>query len=179
MSTAIQTDLRYPVGNWTAPDEITDATRQQYIADITAAPGLLKGAVTGLSPEQLDTAYRPGGWTVRQVVHHFADSHMNAYCRFKWALTEDAPTIKPYNEADWAELPDSHLPVEISLRLFDALHHRWLALLHAMTREQWARTLRHPERGTIRLDTMLSMYAWHSRHHVAHITELRKRMGWK
>ena len=179
MSTATQPDLRYPVGTWTPPGDISDVMRQHYIADITAAPGALKGAVAGLSVEQLDTPYRPDGWTVRQVVHHVADSHMTAYSRWKLALTEDNPTIKPFDEAAWARLPDSNLPIDGSLRIVDAVHHRWLALLHAMGQEQWTRTFNHPERGVVRLDLMLSLYAWHGRHHVAHITELRKRMGWK
>lgn len=178
MSTAPQQDLRYPVGTWQMPDQVTERTIDGYIGDIRAAAGALRKAVAGLSSDQLDTPYRPGGWSVRQVVHHLADSHMNAYCRWKLALTEQNPTIKPYDEAAWAKLPDSNLDITISLGIFDGVHHRWVALLEQSGKDQFARTLNHPERGVMRLDQMLSLYSWHSRHHVAHITELRKRMGW-
>ena len=144
------------------------------------APKKLRAAVKGLSREQLATPYRDGGWTVQQVVHHLADSHMNAYTRFKLALTEDEPTIKPYNETRWAELSDSKTtPVETSLALMDGLHERWLNLLRGMAPADFARKLKHPERGTMTLDETLGMYAWHGRHHVAHITGLRDRKGWK
>jgi uncharacterized damage-inducible protein DinB len=181
MTTTIQDpDLRYPVGkfNWDAP--ISDADFQLLIASIAETPGALRRAVAGLSPDQLATRYRPGGWTVKQVAHHVPDSHMNAYTRFKLALTEDEPTIKPYNEAAWAELPDSRkVPVDVSLDLLDALHLRWVALLRSMEPADFNRTLRHPEHGRVfTLKQMLGLYAWHGRHHVAHITSLREREGW-
>jgi uncharacterized damage-inducible protein DinB len=135
--------------------------------------------VTGLTPAQLDTPYRDGGWTVRQVAHHVPDSHMNAYLRFKFGLTEDAPAIKTYEEKDWAKTPEVAVtPVDVSLALLDALHLRWVALLRAMTPQQFARTIKHPEWGTPSLDAMLALYAWHGRHHTAHVTTLRERMGW-
>jgi uncharacterized damage-inducible protein DinB len=135
--------------------------------------------VTGLTPAQLDTPYRDGGWTVRQVAHHVPDSHMNAYLRFKFGLTEDAPPIKTYEEKDWARTPEvAATPVDVSLALLDALHGRWVILLRAMTPEQFARTIKHPDMGPTTLDTMLALYAWHGRHHTAHITSLRERMGW-
>jgi uncharacterized damage-inducible protein DinB len=175
-----QVDLRYPVGkfNWEAP--INDADLPMLIAAIAETPGALRGAVRGLSPDQLATHYRPGGWTVKQVVHHVPDSHLNAYTRFKLALTEDEPTIKPYDEAAWAELPDSRkVPIDVSLDLLDALHLRWVALLRSMDPGDFNRTLRHPEHGRIlTLRQMLGLYAWHGRHHVAHITSLKKREGW-
>jgi uncharacterized damage-inducible protein DinB len=175
-----EVDLRYPVGkfNWEAP--INDSDLPMLIATIAETPGLLRGAVRGLSPDQLVTPYRPGGWTVKQVVHHIPDSHLNAYTRFKLALTEDEPTIKPYNEAAWAELPDSRkVPIDVSLDLLDALHLRWVAVLRSMEPADFNRTLRHPEHGRIlTLRQMLGLYAWHGRHHVAHITSLKKREGW-
>lgn len=173
------TDLRYPIGTYTAPASVTAAQRAAWIADIAAAPAALRAAAAGLSPEQLDTPYRPEGWTVRQVVHHVPDSHLNAYTRFKLALTEDEPTIKPYDQARWAELPDSAAPPEVSLALLEALHQRWVALLNAMSPEQFNRRFRHPEHGRIfTLDETLGLYAWHGRHHAAHITALRERRGW-
>jgi uncharacterized damage-inducible protein DinB len=178
MSTAPQQDLRYPVGPWQKPEHVSETMLQGYINDIRAAAGALRKAVGGLSTDQIDTAYRPGGWTVRQVVHHLADSHMNAFCRWKLALTEQNPTIKPYDENAWAKLPDSNLDISPSLAILEGVHHRWMALLQDVGKGQLARTLNHPERGTMRLDTLLSLYSWHSRHHVGHITELRKRMGW-
>ncbi|HYH79858.1 MAG TPA: bacillithiol transferase BstA [Longimicrobium sp.] len=172
-------DLRYPVGKWTRPDDVSVAQRAEWIGEIAAMPAKLHAAVDGLTEEQLDTQYRPGGWTVRQVVHHVPDSHMNAYIRIKLALTEPVPAIKTYEEAEWAMLPDSRdTPIETSLTLLDALHERWVLLLRAMAQEQWARTLLHPQWGEVRLDHILSLYAWHSRHHVAHITSLREREGW-
>lgn len=146
---------------------------------IAAAPLRMREAVAGLDAAQLDTPYREGGWTVRQVVHHVPDSHMNAYVRVKLALTEDEPTIKPYEEAAWAQLPDSRItPVEVSLALLEALHTRWVDLLRAMDGADFKRSFRHPEHGAVTLDWLVGMYAWHSRHHVAHITSLRERMGW-
>jgi uncharacterized damage-inducible protein DinB len=179
-ATATTPDLRYPVGkfDWTAP--INEADYPRFIAEIAAAPGALRSAVAGLSRDQLETRYRPGGWTVKQVVHHVPDSHMNAYTRFKLGLTEDEPTIKPYEEAKWAELPDSErVPVDVSLDLLDSLHQRWVSLLRAMDAADFNRAVRHPEHDRLMtLAHLLALYAWHSRHHVAHITELRKREGW-
>ncbi|HEY2845622.1 MAG TPA: putative metal-dependent hydrolase, partial [Bryobacteraceae bacterium] len=141
-------------------------------------PRDLRVAVANLSDEQLDTPYRPGGWTVRQVAHHLPDSHMNAYVRFKLALTEDRPTVKPYDEARWAMLGDAAQPLNASLDLLDALHLRWVALLESMSEQDFLRPFAHPEFGLLRLDQWLAQYAWHGRHHVAHITELRRRMQW-
>ena len=139
----------------------------------------MRRALDGLSDGQLDTPYRPGGWTVRQVVHHVPDSHLNAYCRFKLALTEQNPTIKPYDEAAWAKVADTaRTPPGVSLTMLDALHTRWVILLESMTAADFGRPLKHPEKGSITLDWMLQLYAWHGRHHAAHITELRKREGW-
>ncbi len=171
-------DLRYPVGKFTWPEKITEQDRRACIQHIEEAPAKLREAVKGLSEQQLDTPYREGGWTARQVVHHLPDSHMNAYIRFKLALTEDQPTIKPYDQARWAELADSKLPVEPSLRLLESLHARWATLLRAMRPEDFSRTLKHPELGLVALDKYVALYAWHGRHHVAHITELRKAQGW-
>jgi hypothetical protein len=178
MSTAPQQDLRFPVGPWQKPEHIADTTIESYISDIRAMPAALRKAVAGLNSAQIDTPYRPDGWTVRQVVHHLADSHMTAFCRWKLALTETQPTIKPYDEGAWAKLPDANLDIGVSLPIVEGVHHRWMALLEQSGKDQFARTLHHPDRGVLRLDTMLSLYSWHSRHHVAHITELRKRMGW-
>jgi uncharacterized damage-inducible protein DinB len=173
-------DLRYPIGEYESRETLTPAERANAIAHIAAAPKRLRDAVAGLSHQQFDTPYRPGGWTVRQVVHHVPDSHMNSYVRFKLALTENEPTIKTYDEARWADLQDSRdTPVEVSLALLDALHHRWDVLLRSMRPSDFARRVRHPERGTMTLDDMLGLYAWHGRHHVAHITSLRAREGWK
>jgi len=171
-------DLRYPIGEFVAPGSLTPAERVDAIEQIAQLPRRLRDAVAGLSAEQLDTPYRPGGWTVRQVVHHVPDSHMNSYVRWKMALTEDVPTICTYEEARWAELPDSQAPIEISLDLVDALHTRWVILLRQLPDDVWGRRLRHPELGELVLDDMLALYAWHSRHHVAHITSLREREGW-
>ncbi len=171
-------DPRYPVGKFTWPEKITEQDRRAYIQQIEEAPAKLREAVKGLSEQQLDTPYREGGWTVRQVAHHLPDSHMNAYIRFKLALTEDQPPIKPYDQARWAELADSKLPVEPSLLLIESLHARWTALLRAMRPEDFSRTLKHPELGLVVLDKYVALYAWHGRHHVAHITELRGRAHW-
>lgn len=173
------TDLRYPTGRFQRPERTTDAQRAQAIATIEATPRKFRDAVRGLSDAQLDTPYRPDGWTVRQLVHHVPDSHMNAYIRFKLALTEHEPTIKPYAEALWAQLPDSRTtPVETSLTALDATHERWMHVLRAMQPADFSRTLMHPENGVMTLDQLLAMYAWHGPHHTAHITELRKRNGW-
>jgi uncharacterized damage-inducible protein DinB len=151
-----------------------------FIQQIEEAPARLREAVKGLTLEELNTPYREGGWTVRQVVHHVPDSHMNSYVRFRLALTEDEPTIKPYMENLWAELPDARsAPIDLSLGLLESLHTRWVALLRSLTPEQWKRQFRHPELGVVSLEQNLALYAWHGRHHVAHITSLRERMGWK
>jgi len=180
METATEEDLRYPTGDLVYPERpFTPEERRAGIATIAATPARLRAAVAGLSEAQLDTPYRPGGWTVRQVVHHVPDSHANAYIRFKLALTEDEPTIRPYAEGDWAELPEARTgPLSLSLNLLDALHERWVRMLEALTSEQWARTYRHPESGVHSLDGLLAVYAWHGPHHVAHITSLRRRQGW-
>ena len=172
-------DLRYPVGKFEWAGPMTDADRQRFIEQIAQAPANLRAAVRGLSAEQLATPYRPGGWTVRQVVHHVPDSHMNAYTRFKLALTEDKPLIKPYKEDRWAELADTReTPIETSLTLLENLHDRWVRLLRSLTAADLKRTLQHPELGIVSLERYLAMYAWHGRHHTAHITTLRARMGW-
>ncbi|MGQ0721471.1 MAG: YfiT family bacillithiol transferase [Candidatus Eiseniibacteriota bacterium] len=174
------TDLRYPIGPFQWDGDTSPPRRASRVDEIAAAPAKLRAAVQGLTPDRIDTPYRPGGWTVRQVVHHLPDSHLNAYTRFKLALTEDAPVIKPYLEARWAELPDTRVAaIEISVALLDALHARWVALLRSMTAEQFARGFRHPELGrTLTLDETLALYAWHGRHHVAHVTSLRERQAW-
>jgi uncharacterized damage-inducible protein DinB len=172
-------DLRYPIGRFTYNGPPTEEQKRLFLEDIAQTPVKLRSAVKGLSDAQLDTPYRPEGWTVRQVVHHVPDSHLNSYVRFKLALTEVDPTIKPYAEDRWAELADTKsTPVEVSLTLLDSLHDRWLRLLRSLTAEEWRRTFRHPELGSMPLDKTLALYAWHGKHHVAHITELRKRMSW-
>ena len=173
-------DLRFPTGkfDWSKTTN-TPEERKKLIDTIAEAPGRLTQAVTGLNGKQLDTPYREGGWTVRQVTHHLADSHMNSYIRFKLALTEDNPTIKPFREAAWAELADSRVtPIDVSLALVDNLHARWVVLLRSMKAEEWERKVMHPEVGPMSLDLMLGLYAWHGAHHVAHITGLRKRNQW-
>ena len=172
-------DPRYPVGKFAMPAEITPALRQDAIAEIAGTPAKVRAAVAGLNDAQLDTPYREGGWTVRQVVHHVADSHMNAYVRLRLALTENEPTIKPYEESAWAKLEDAqHAPPEVSLKLLEPLHERWVRLLKTVTPEEYARPLRHPDSGLKNVDWLLFLYAWHGRHHTAHITELRKQKGW-
>jgi uncharacterized damage-inducible protein DinB len=171
--------LRYPIGRFAARPSLTAAERHDLIEDIAAVPVALRAAVSDLAPEQLDTPYRPGGWTVRQLVHHMPDSHLNSYVRFKLAVTEQEPTIKPYNEAAWAELADArHENIELSLTLLEALHRRWAVFLHSLTPEQYARAFRHPELGLVTLDATVQLYAWHGRHHLAHINSLRARLGW-
>jgi hypothetical protein len=172
-------DLRYPIGKVEFEAGMTDGRRKELIDQIEAAPHLLRDAVRGLDDEQLATPYRPDGWNVRQVVHHLPDSHLNSYIRFKLALSEDQPTIKPYDEAAWAEMPEARTaPVEISLDLLEALHRRWVIMLRSMSPAEFARSFNHPELGLVTLDRALSIYAWHGRHHVAHVTSLRARMGW-
>src|SRR2546425_5566949 len=171
-------DLRYPIGKFSPVSNPTQEQRRKLINEISRAPAKLRAAVSGLSEKQLNTPYRPEGWTVRQVVHHVPDSHLNAYVRFKLALTERQPTIKPYDEKLWASLEDVRkTPVETSLSLLESLHERWVVLLRSLAAGDFARTLQHPELGIMTLDALLAMYAWHGRHHVAHITSLRERMG--
>lgn len=173
------TDSRYPIGKFEYKGPNTEQQRTKLIAEIEEAPARMRAAVAGLSPQQLDTPYRDDGWTVRQVVHHVPDSHMNAFIRFKLALTEEEPTIKPYNEVEWAKLDDvCDTPIETSLALLESLHARWVTLLKSMKGKDWERTFRHPELGVVSLDKNLTIYAWHGKHHVAHITALRDRMGW-
>lgn len=172
-------DLRYPIGEFDRNYEVSPAARAERIQIIKDLPSAVTDAVAGLSEAQLDTEYRPGGWTVRQTVHHIADSHMNSQIRFKLALTEDdVPTIKPYYEDRWAELGDSTLPVDVSLKLIDGIHTRWAALLESMSEADYQKTFIHPETGEWTLDGALALYAWHSQHHTAHITRLRERNGW-
>jgi hypothetical protein len=172
-------DLRYPIGEYVAKASLTPAERVEAITRISEAPKRLREAVVGLTGGQLDTPYRPGGWTVRQVAHHVPDSHMNAYVRLKLALTENDPTVKPYEEQLWAQLPDAReTPVEVSLALLDFLHLRWGILLRALQPADFARRLVHPASGVMTVDNLVDHYAWHGRHHVAHITALRQREGW-
>jgi uncharacterized damage-inducible protein DinB len=172
-------DLRYPLGRYRPAPEIGERERLAWIAELEMLPNSLRNAVGGLSNDQLDTPYRPGGWTVRQVVHHLPDSHLNSYTRFRMALTEQNPIIKPYAEAAWAELPDAKAaPIEPSLSLLDGMHRRWVMLLRALSDDDFRRTFQHPEHGQITLDWTLGLYAWHSRHHVAQILALRKRNAW-
>lgn len=173
-------DIRYPVGKFDSASPVTAESRAAAIADIAALPTRLRAAVSGLTDAQLDTPYRPDGWTVRQVVHHLADSHLNAYTRARLALTEDNPTIKPYAEQKWAELPDARsAPAELSIAILDGVHQRWVLLLRTLAGADFARTVVHPEHGRqMSLDFLTAMYAWHCRHHVAHITSLRTREGW-
>ncbi|WP_174887672.1 YfiT family bacillithiol transferase [Cohnella herbarum] len=173
-------DLRYPIGQFEHEDEITPQRRQEWITEISSLPTKLASALEGLGKDQLNTPYRPDGWTIRQVAHHIADSHLNSFTRFKLALTEEQPTIRPYYEDRWALLDDTtKAPVELSTTLIAALHERWVMLLRSMSEQDYARTFYHPgSKLTIRLDYALGSYAWHGRHHVAHITSLRKRMGW-
>ena len=172
-------DLRYPIGKFHFAGTSTEEQKQNWIDEIAQAPANLRTAVKGLSKQQLETPYRPEGWTVRQLAHHVPDSHLNAYIRFKLALTEEEPTIKPYAEDRWAKLADtSNTPMEVSLALLDSLHDRWVRLLRSLGPEDWKRTFRHPELGLVTLEKNLALYAWHGRHHVAHISALRERSGW-
>ena len=179
MTTIPAVDPRYPIGRFVRPTSFTAESRKEAIAAIAGLPAALRAAVHGLSDVRLDTPYRPEGWTVRQLAHHLADAHVNAYIRTRLALTEDHPTIKPYNQVRWAELPDAKKgPLAPSLDLLEALHTRWVALLSTLTPEQFARPFHHPESGTLSLDILVAEYAWESNHHVAQITELRRRSGW-
>src|ERR1051325_1601821 len=173
------TDLRYPIGRFTPDAQPTPASRARHIESISSLSNKMRQALAGLQPSQLDTPYREGGWTVRQVVHHVPDSHLNAYVRFKLAVTESNPTIKPYDETAWANLKDSELtPVEVSLTLLESLHARWTILLRSLTPEDFQRSFVHPDSGPHDVDWLLGLYSWHGNHHVAHITSLRERMGW-
>jgi uncharacterized damage-inducible protein DinB len=172
-------DPRYPIGKFAYTGPLTTEQKQQALTEIEQAPARLRAALGGLSEQQLDTPYRDGGWTLRQVAHHVADSHMNSYIRFKLALTEEEPTIKGYMENVWAELPEAkHAPVEVSLALLESLHRRWMLMLRKFTDVEWKRTFRHSELGPMSLEKNLALYAWHGRHHVAHVTGLREKMGW-
>jgi hypothetical protein len=172
-------DPRYPIGKFQMPAEITPARRQLAMDQIAQAPANFRAAVKGLEPEQLDTPYRDGGWTVRQVIHHVPDSHTNAYIRLRMTLTEDKPSVTAYKEAAWAELPDAKSgPIEPSLLMLESLHNRWVRLWRSLQPEQFARTLVHPEHGERNLDWLLFIYEWHGKHHATHITELRKNKGW-
>jgi uncharacterized damage-inducible protein DinB len=168
-------DRRYPTGKLSLDPDVTDDKRRRWIDSIRTTPAKLRAAATDLTEAQLNTPYRDGGWTLRQVIHHVPESHANAFVRFKLALTEESPTIKPYNEDAWAKLPDvARAPIESSLKLLDALHERWVTLLDVMTDADFRRPLTHPERGQITLDTLLQIYAWHGPHHVAHIELVRR-----
>ena len=172
-------DLRYPIGEFKFEAPLTDADRQACLAKIEETPARMRAAVAGLNEDQLNTPYRPGGWTVRQVVHHVPESHLNSYVRFKLAITEDEPTIKPYFEDRWAELDDARkAPIALSLDLLEALHGRWIWFLRSLKQDDFQRTFRHPELGIVSVDKNIALYAWHGQHHVAHITSLRERMGW-
>jgi hypothetical protein len=172
-------DLRYPVGKFHFPKSVSAEDLAHFIEQIADTPARMRAAITGLGDAQLDTPYRPGGWTVRQLAHHVSDSHINSYVRFRLALTEDDPLIKPYEEARWAELADARtMPVEPSLALLENLHARWVPLLRSLSATDWKRSFRHPELGLVSLEGNAALYAWHGRHHVAHITALRERLGW-
>lgn len=172
-------DPRYPIGKFTYSNPPDEAQRNQFVSTIEKTPAALRAAIKGLSTQQIETPYRDGGWTVRQVVHHVPESHMNAYIRFKLGLTEDTPTIKPYMEDRWADTGDVQAtPLEVSLTMLDSLHDRWVRLLRSLKPEEWKRQFNHPEMGAVPLEKSLALYAWHGPHHVAHVTQLRKRMGW-
>ncbi len=179
MADNLESDLRYPIGRFKLEGEFTDEMRQILINEIEEAPANLRKAVEGLTDDQLNTSYRPGGWTVKQVVHHLPDSHLNSYIRFKLALTEDEPLVKTYFEERWAELKDSfETPVSVSINLFENLHIRWVKLLKSLSPQDFKRSFRHPEHGLVSLERTLAIYAYHGKHHVAQINSLRKRMGW-
>ncbi|MDB5007703.1 MAG: metal-dependent hydrolase [Mucilaginibacter sp.] len=168
--------MKYPTGKFKAPVSYTTEDLRGWIATIKEFPGRLRQAIISLNEKQLDTPYRTGGWTIRQVVHHVADSHMNSLMRFKWALTEENPTIKPYEEADWALLADYRLPVESSLKILEGIHLHWVTLLESFTEDEWNRAFLHPASGdTMELKKALALYAWHCKHHLAHVTETIKK----
>jgi len=172
-------DPRYPIGKFSYEGPLSEQQKTKFLDDIEQTPARLRAAVQGLSEQQLDTPYREGGWTVRQLVHHVPDSHLNSYIRFKLALTEEEPTIRPYMEDRWAELPEARTaPIGLSLALLENLHQRWMLMLRAIPAADWKRTFRHPEIGPMTLEKNLALYAWHGKHHVAHVTELRKAKGW-
>jgi hypothetical protein len=171
--------LRYPIGKFKAPEEYTDEIIRNFIKEIEDTPANLRKAVEGLNDLQLDIPYREDGWTIRQVVHHLPDSHMNAYIRFKLALTERQPVIKPYEEDLWAELKDTFLtPISVSVDLLEMLHKRWVVLIKSLEEEDFLRSYTHPEHGLVNLKYVLALYSWHGKHHIAHITGLRKTKGW-
>ena len=173
-------DLRYPIGKFQWEENLNDERRRVLIDEIAETPAKVRAAVAGFTERQFDTPYREGGWTVRQVVHHLADSHLNAYVRFKLAMTENEPTVKTYQEQLWAETPDAKTAAaELSLALLDGLHQRWALLLRSMSPADFSRQFTHPEHGKMTLERLLGLYAWHGRHHTAHITGLREREGWK
>ena len=179
MEPNVTNDPRFPIGKFKYQGPPDKSQREDLINEIERVPEALRSTVTGLSSSQLDTPYRDGGWTVLQVIHHLSDSHMNAYIRFKFALTEDEPLINAYEEDLWAKLPDNKsTPAEVSLALLESLHRRWVGLLRSMNPEEWKRAFRHPQYGPMPLEKNLALYAWHGKHHVAHITELKKKMGW-
>ncbi len=174
-----EADLRYPIGKLERKSVLTNGERTAAIDALAAAPNQLRAAVAGLSDGQLDTPYRPGGWTVRQLVHHVADSHLNAYTRFRLAFTEENPVIKPYQEAKWAELDDARtMPIDVSLSILDAMHSRLVTLLRAMPADSFQRMLSHPKDGPMTVDALLTVYSWHGKHHVAHVTSLKEREQW-
>src|SRR5581483_7667972 len=172
-------DLRYPIGPFIVREVLTPAERAAELAHIAATPRNMRAAVAGLTDQQLDTPYREGGWTLRQVVHHVPDSHVNAYCRLKIALTEEGtPAIRPYDENAWAGLADAKQPIDVSLTLLEAIHERWMTIWNAMKDEDFSRTFLHPESGRHSVDWLVALYSWHGRHHTGHITSTRERMGW-
>lgn len=169
---------RYPIGKLSLPDKITEVDRRQWLNEIEEAPERLYQAVKGLTKEQLATAYRHNGWKLSQVVHHLADAHLNGYIRIKMGLTEEQPLIKVYNQESWAELPDNQLPIEVSLQLFSAVHERLTFLFKSLSDDQFKRVVFHPENGLLTIEKLAATYAWHGKHHIAHITTLRKQRGW-
>lgn len=171
-------DLRFPIGKYEKGKPISSEQRKQLISEVAELPKKLREAVENLTDEQLDTAYRPDGWTIRQVVHHVGDSHMNSFIRFKLALSEENPTIRPYEEDLWAQTAEYKLPVEVSLKLIDSVHERWTTLLESMSDEDFARTLNHPATGAWTLEDSLGLYSWHGKHHTAHVNNLKQRNGW-
>jgi hypothetical protein len=172
-------DPRYPIGSYTPDAHPTPESRARHIQEIAALPGKMRAALAGLSPQQLETPYRDGGWSLRQVAHHVPDSHLNAYVRTKLALTENVPTIKPYDEAAWARMKDSEAtPIDVSLALLESIHNRWVTVLQAMKESDFHRKWNHPESGVHDMDWLLGLYSWHGNHHLAHITTTRERMKW-